>query len=155
VKPGPDTHTICTEVSSSVPHFLQIGILLSPITYKYRLRVSCPERPVTTLYCVLLKDNNRALVAKLCPEIIKRWMDSQHSVMWRGPCSTQRQVVPKISNYLSIYATSNPKRDLHVPKFKAGQSLARQNSKLVPPGHESARLTDVHSPLTSRDCAMR
>jgi hypothetical protein len=28
---------------------------------------------------------------------IKRWMDNQHSVMWRGPCSTERQAAELIS----------------------------------------------------------
>jgi len=58
-------------------------LLLSPITYKRRLRVLRPvRRPMTTLECVLLEDNNRALVTG--PEIIKRWMDNEHLVMWRG-----------------------------------------------------------------------
>ena len=63
-------HKTWTQVSSSVPHFLQMGLLLSPITYKCCLRVLCPvRRPMTTLDCVLLKDNNCALVAKSGPEI--------------------------------------------------------------------------------------
>ena len=33
---------ICTEVSSSVPHFLQVVLLLSPITCRCLLKVSCP-----------------------------------------------------------------------------------------------------------------
>ena len=50
-----------TEVSSSVPHFLQVGLLLSPIIYKCLLKVLCPvSRPVTTLDCVLLTDKVRA-----------------------------------------------------------------------------------------------
>jgi len=66
-KPGSHTHT------KHEPHFLQMGLLLSPITYKCRLRVLCPvRRPMTTLDCVLLKDSNRALVAKLGPEIGSR-----------------------------------------------------------------------------------
>jgi len=28
---------------------------------------------------------------------IKRWIDNQHLVMWRGPCSTQRQAQEQIS----------------------------------------------------------
>ena len=52
-------HKTCIEVSSSVPHFLQMGLLLSPITYKCRLRVLCPvRRLMTTLDYVLLKDND-------------------------------------------------------------------------------------------------
>jgi hypothetical protein len=64
------SHRMWTEVSSSVPHFLQVGLLLSPITYKCLLKALCPiRRPITTLDCVLLKDNNQALVASLGPEI--------------------------------------------------------------------------------------
>jgi len=59
-----------TEVSSSVPHFLQVGLLLNPITYKCLLKALRPvSRPITSLDCVLLKDNNRALVARSRPEI--------------------------------------------------------------------------------------
>jgi len=59
-----------TEVSSSVPHFLQVGLLFSPITYKCLLKVLCQARkPITTLDFVLFKDNNRVLVARLGPEI--------------------------------------------------------------------------------------
>ena len=62
-----------TEVSSSVPHFLQVGLLISPIIYKCLLKVLCPVRgPITTLDCVLLQDNNRALVARSGPEINSR-----------------------------------------------------------------------------------
>jgi len=69
VKPRPHTHKMWTEVSS-VPHFLQVGLLLSPTIYRCLLKVLCPvSRPITTLYCVLLKDNNRAPVARLVPEI--------------------------------------------------------------------------------------
>ena len=59
-----------TEVPSSVSHFLQIGSMLRPTTYKYLLTVLCPVRsPITTMDCALLKDNNRALVARLGSEI--------------------------------------------------------------------------------------
>jgi len=64
------SHKIWPEVSSSVPHFLQVGLLLIPIIYKCLRKVLCPvSGPITTLDCVLLKDNNRALVARLGPEI--------------------------------------------------------------------------------------
>jgi len=57
-----------TEVSSSVPHFLQVGLLLCPIIYKCLLKLLCPvRRPRTTLDCVLLKDNNQALAARSGP----------------------------------------------------------------------------------------
>jgi len=63
------SHEMWTEVSSSVPHFLQVGLLLSPIIYKCHFKVVCPvSRPITTLDCVLLKDN-RALVARSGREI--------------------------------------------------------------------------------------
>jgi hypothetical protein len=71
VKPRPYTHKMWTEVSSSVSHFLQVGLLLSPIVYKCHLKVLCPvRRPMTILDCVLFKDNNWALVARSGPEII-------------------------------------------------------------------------------------
>jgi len=48
-------HKMCSEVSSSVPHFLQVGLLLSPITCRWLLRVLClVSRPITALVCVLL-----------------------------------------------------------------------------------------------------
>jgi len=67
------SHKMCTEVSSSVPHFLKVGLLRSPILYKCLLKVLCPvSRLITTLDCALLKDNNRALVARSGPEINSR-----------------------------------------------------------------------------------
>jgi len=63
------SHKMWTEVSSSVPLFLQVGLLHSSIIYKC-LKVLCPvSRPITALDCVLLKDNNWALVARSGPEI--------------------------------------------------------------------------------------
>ena len=64
------SHQMWTELSSSVPHFLQLGLLLNPITYTCLLRVLSPvRRPVMTLDFVQLKDNNWALVTGLGPEI--------------------------------------------------------------------------------------
>ena len=64
------SHKMWTEVSSSLPHFLQVGLLLSPVTYKCLLKVLCPvRRPITTLDCATPKDINRALVARSGPEI--------------------------------------------------------------------------------------
>ena len=61
---------ICTEVSSSVPHFLQVRLLLSPIVCRCLLKVLYPmSRPITALDFVLLKDNKRAPAARLGPEI--------------------------------------------------------------------------------------
>jgi len=65
-----DSHKMWTEVFSSVPHFLHMELLLIPIMYRCLIRVLCPvRRPVMTLDCVLLKDNNWAFVARLGPEI--------------------------------------------------------------------------------------
>jgi len=66
-----------TEVSSSEPYFLQVGLLLSTIICKCLLKVCPVSRPITTLECVLLKDNNRALVARSGPEI-----NSQACLCW-------------------------------------------------------------------------
>ena len=64
------SHKKWTEVSPSVPHFLQLGLLLSPIIYKCLLKVLCPvRRPMTTLDCVLLIGNNRSFVARSGSEI--------------------------------------------------------------------------------------
>jgi hypothetical protein len=76
-------HKAWTEVSSPVPHFLQMGLSLSPITYKCHLRVLCPvRRPMTILDCVLLKDNNHAIVAKSGLEINSRAC----LCVLQGPC---------------------------------------------------------------------
>jgi len=62
------SHKICTEVSSSVPHFLQVGLSLSPITCRCLLRVLCPvSRPITALVCAPLKGISRAPVARSFP----------------------------------------------------------------------------------------
>ena len=57
------SHNMWTEVSSSIPHFLQVGLLLSPFMYKCLLKVLCPvTRPIKIMDCVLLKDNSEAAV---------------------------------------------------------------------------------------------
>jgi hypothetical protein len=67
------SHKMWTEVSPSVLHFLQVALFPSPITYKLLLKVLCPvRRPITALDCVLLKDNNQALVTCLGPEVNSR-----------------------------------------------------------------------------------
>jgi hypothetical protein len=64
------SHKMWTEVSPSAPHFLQVGLLFSPIIYKCLLKVLYPvSRPIKTLGFVLLKDNNQGLVARSGPEI--------------------------------------------------------------------------------------
>jgi hypothetical protein len=76
-----------TNVSSSLPHFLQMGLSPNPIRYRCLLRVLCPvSRPTTTLDWVLLKDNRRATVARSGPEI-NSW-----ACLWvlQGPCDNAR-----------------------------------------------------------------
>ena len=66
------SHKIWTEISSSVPHFLQVGLLLSPIVYRCLHNVLCPvSRPITTMDCVPLKDNNRDLVARSTASVVQ------------------------------------------------------------------------------------
>ena len=67
------SHKMWTEVSSLVLHFLQVGLLLSPIIHKCLLKVlRSVSRPITTLDYVLLKDSNQALVARSVPEVNSR-----------------------------------------------------------------------------------
>jgi len=81
------SHKMWTEVSSSVPHFLQVGLLFNPIIYRCLLKVLCPvSRPITTLDCVLLKDSSWASVARLGPEINSRACVS----VLQGPCHNAR-----------------------------------------------------------------
>jgi hypothetical protein len=62
-----------TEVFSSVPHFLHMGSLHSPMICKCLLKVLSPvSRQVTTLVCALLKDNSRAPIARFGAEISSR-----------------------------------------------------------------------------------
>jgi len=64
------SHKMWTEVSSPVPHYRQVGLLLSPIIYRCLLKVYCPvSRPITTLDFGLLKDSNWAPIARLRPGI--------------------------------------------------------------------------------------
>ena len=64
---------MCAEASFSVPHFLQVGLSLSPVTCRCLLRVLCPvSRPITALVPVLLKDSSRAPVARSGSEINSR-----------------------------------------------------------------------------------
>jgi len=80
------SHKMCAEVSSSVPHFLHVGLSLSPITCRCLLRVLCPvRRPITALVCVLLKDSSRAPVARSGPEhILHMPMERKNEWTWRA-----------------------------------------------------------------------
>ena len=64
------SHKMCAKDFSSAPHFLQVGLSLSPITCRCLCRVLClVSRPITALVCFLLKDNNRATVARSGPRL--------------------------------------------------------------------------------------
>jgi hypothetical protein len=80
-------HKMWADISSSVPHFLQMGLSPNPITYRCLLRVLCPmSRPIKTLDWVLLKDNRRALLARSGPEI------NSQTCLWvlQRPCHNAR-----------------------------------------------------------------
>jgi hypothetical protein len=96
------SHKIWTEVFSSVLHFLQMGLLLSPIICGCLPKVLCPvSRPATTLGYVLLEDSNRALVGRSGTEI-----NSQDCLcVLQGPCHNSRCCL--------FYCTSFPPH-LHV-----------------------------------------
>jgi hypothetical protein len=101
------SHKIWPEVSSSVPHFLQVRLLLSPIIYKCLLKVLHPvSRPITTLDCVLLKDNNRAPVARSGPEI-----NSQACLcVLQGPRHNARCWFSILHFILLIFCLETPKK---------------------------------------------
>jgi len=81
------SHKMCAEVPSSVPHFRQVGLSLSPITCRCLLRVLClVSRPIAALVCVLLKDSSQAPVARSGPEINSRAC----LCTLQGPCHNAR-----------------------------------------------------------------
>jgi len=56
--------------STSAPHLLRKGLLVSPTKWRCFLRVLCPlRRQITTLGCVLLKNNHLVFVVGLGREI--------------------------------------------------------------------------------------
>jgi len=84
------------EVSSSTPPLLHVGLLVSPIKWRYLLRVLCPvRRPITILDCVLSMDKSLVFAPGLVPEInswaclwvlprarhlVKYWLSNQHFI---------------------------------------------------------------------------
>jgi hypothetical protein len=74
-------HRMWSEVSSSAPHFLHSGLSVNPIKWKCLRRVLCP---VTTLYCILLKDRNLTLAPRQDPDI------SYRACRWKLPRFCQR-----------------------------------------------------------------
>jgi hypothetical protein len=102
------SHRTCTEVSSSVPHFLQVGSLLSPITCRCLFRVLCPvSRPVTTLGCVLLKDNSWAPIANWGPRLTL-----EHASVYNRAYATVPDVgfLSKPFTFLLIFCLETPKK---------------------------------------------
>ena len=102
------SHKMWNEVSSSVPHLQQMGLLPSPIMHKCLLKVLCPaSRPITTLVWVLLKDNNRAPVARSGPEI-----NSQACLcVLQGPHHNARCCFPiQQFKFLLIFCLETPKK---------------------------------------------
>jgi hypothetical protein len=108
------SHRTWTEVSSSVTHFLQVGLLLNPITYRCLLRVLClVRRPVMTLDWVLLKDSNQVFVAVLghqmlvihpacnliidiLPRVPKGWLRPYKLLSGTAPCEL-------VDDFISMY----------------------------------------------------
>ena len=102
------SHRMWTEVSSSVTHFLQVGLLLNPNTYRCLVR-----RPVMTLDWVLIKDSNQVFVAVLghqmlvvhpvcnlvidiLPRVPKRWLRSYKLLSGTAPCEL-------VNDFISMY----------------------------------------------------
>jgi len=91
-----------TEVSSSAPHLLHIGLSDSPSRWRCLIMVLCPvRRTVSALDCVLLKGRNLALVPRQGPEItsgaclwessrprhhIQCWLTNQRVILLRISC---------------------------------------------------------------------
>ena len=144
------SHKTSTEVSSPV-HFLQMGLLLSPITYKCHLRVLWSlRRLMTTLDWVLLKDNNRALVAKLVLEnkprtclcvpqgprhITKCWLSSQCIIL------------------LLMFCLETPKKGSGPTNFWTELSLAYLSAILFPctPACPGKCGTEIMHPVYKQD----
>jgi hypothetical protein len=99
------SHKTWSEVSSSALHFLHKGLSLSPIMWRCLLRVLClVRRPITTLDCVLLKDNSLVLVAIWRPEINSRaclWVPAR-------PCHSVVLFIQPALNFLLYTLPRNP-----------------------------------------------
>jgi len=99
------SHKMWTEVSSSIPHFLQAGLLLSPIIYKCLLKVLCTvRRPITTLDCVLLKDNNWALQPGHCQKSVLKPV----CVYYKDHATIPDAGFPSSALSFSLYSVERP-----------------------------------------------
>jgi hypothetical protein len=124
------SHIMWTEVSSSVPHFRQIGSLHIPMIRKCLRNVLCPvSRPITTQDCVLLKDYSRAPIAGSGPEINSRaclcaLQGPRHNA--RCCLSIQRFI------FLLIFCLETPKKGSGSTHRWAEPSLASLSAILFP-----------------------
>ena len=90
-------------------HFMEMGLLLSPIIYRCRLKVLCTvSRPTTTTDCVLLKDSNRVPVVRLGIEINCRAC----LCVLEGPHHYARCCSPSSVSSFLLYSTQRPQKGL-------------------------------------------
>ena len=115
-------------VSSSIPHLLHKGLLVSPIKWRCLLRVLCPvRRPVLTLDCVLLKDKSLVFALRVGPKINSRAFLSAYPSKSpiKEPPSTFPNMVPMerdtlspepvVSSFIHLYPSESPvKENFHV-----------------------------------------
>jgi len=110
------------EVSSSDPHLLHKGLLVSPIKWRRLLRVLCPvRRPITTLDCVLLKDKSLIFVAGLGPEI--NFRDRLWALLRSHPLARCRLSIQHFI-FLLIFCLGTLKDSLGPENFWTEPSLA-------------------------------
>jgi hypothetical protein len=121
------TYKMWTEVSSSVPHFIQVGLSHNPITYGCLPRVLCPvRRPVMTLDFVLLMDSNRASVAWLVPKI-SSW--AWNSYVLSGIMG--RSLIPKFTN-IGLHTLESTDWNFFMSLSKAWFSLSQFSQSSQP-----------------------
>jgi len=107
------SHKMWTEISSSAPHFLHVALLLSPIIHRCLLKLLCPvSRPITILDCVLLKDNNRAPVARSGPQINSRAC----LCVLQGPPHNSTCCFPSSDSFFFLYSAYRPQERLRSNK---------------------------------------
>ena len=111
------SHKTWAEVSSSAPHFLHKGLSVSPIMWRCLLKVLCLVRsPITTLDCVLLKDNSLVLAAVQWPKINSRaclWVPAR-------PCHCHVLFIQPMLNFLFYTLPRNPQGQLRSNKMVNG-----------------------------------
>jgi len=110
------------EVSSSTPHLLRKGLLVSPIKWRCLLRVLCPvRRPITTLDCVLFKNPKLVFALGLGSEINSRvclWVLTWHCHVAKCWLSNQHFI------FLLLFRLDPPKDGWGQKNFWTEQFLA-------------------------------